>query len=223
MLRMVSVEEWDLSKLPDAVRRQRLLHPPSAECLLTRLINEATSAAENGKLCLNLEPCETPGYSEYSRLQTQIPVNKCTYDLLFNGRSGYRAQYYLSPEEGNTYNRQIIDDLIPVLIRTAGGQKAENSVDPDLVQLSLKSMSKLAWYGSYKDALIFYRCPKTLSVPRWNDYWNSKPSCWPMGLIAFMLDNPRVFLKGAFVDPNRGDIYDNKPDRANDLHKRGWT
>ena len=153
MLRVVSVEEWDLSKLPDAGRRQRLLHPPSAECLRRRLIKEATNAAESGKLCLNWERCERPGYSQYSRLYTQIPVNKCTYDLLFNGRSGYRAQYYLSPEEGNTYNRHIIDDLIPVIIRTARDQNVEDAVDLDLVQLSLKSMSKLAWYGSYKDEI----------------------------------------------------------------------
>jgi hypothetical protein len=220
MLRMVSLEEWDLSELPDAVRRQRLLHPPSAECLLARLINDATKAAENGKLRLNLEPCKTPEYCECSRLHAQIPVNKSTYDLLFNGRSGYRAQYYLSPEEGNIYNRLIIDDLIPIIIRTACGQ---NAVDPDLIQLSLKSMSKLAWYGTDQDALIFYGCPKTLSVPRWNVYWNSTPSSWPMGLITFMLDNPRVFLKGAFVNSSGGDIYDNKLDRANDLHERGWT
>src|SRR5882724_10834728 len=113
MLRMVNVEEWDLTALPDAARQERLLSPPSAESLLAGLIDEARVAAPRGEISLRWQQaCHKPGYF---RAEAQIPVTKYAYDALFNGRSGYRAQYYLSPEEGLLYNRQIIDGLIPAV------------------------------------------------------------------------------------------------------------
>jgi hypothetical protein len=136
MLRMVSQQEWDLFKLPDAARRERLLSPPSGEYLLTSLITEAAHAAEHGEIHLDWEEAlDKPGYF---RLRTQIPVTEGTFDLLFNGRSGYRAQYYLSPEEGIVYNRQIVDGLIPT-ISSAYDWNPLRDIPFDLIERSTHS------------------------------------------------------------------------------------
>jgi len=37
-----------------------------------------------------------------------IPVEHDMFDLLFNGRSGYRAQYYLSANAGGLFNLMVV-------------------------------------------------------------------------------------------------------------------
>ena len=48
------------------------------------------------------------------RVNATIPVSQVLFDQLFNGRSGYRAQYCLSVKEGRQYNRAIVDALVPL-------------------------------------------------------------------------------------------------------------
>src|SRR5205814_8045501 len=44
-----------------------------------------------------------------------FPLEVETFDTLFNGRSGYRAQYYLSCIEGIAFNAALVGALLPVL------------------------------------------------------------------------------------------------------------
>src|ERR1700730_8403539 len=128
--------------LPDNVLQYRILSPPSGEYLLTSLITEAAHAAEHGEIHLDWEESlDKPGYF---RLRTQIPVTEGTFDLLFNGRSGYRAQYYLSPEEGIVYNRQIVDGLISP-IRAAFDRKPLHGTSLDLIDRSLPTAYAKIW------------------------------------------------------------------------------
>jgi hypothetical protein len=46
-----------------------------------------------------------------SRAIIVIPLKPDTFDDLINGRSGYRAQYYLSVEEGQRFNRKLVSAL----------------------------------------------------------------------------------------------------------------
>jgi hypothetical protein len=47
-----------------------------------------------------------------------FPLARDTFDALFNGRSGYRAQYYLSCEDGIQFNSEIIRALTKPLALT---------------------------------------------------------------------------------------------------------
>jgi hypothetical protein len=163
MMRMVSQQEWDLSKLPDAVRRQRLLCPPSAECLISCLMAEAADSAEQGKICLKWEPALDK--SGYFRINTQIPVTKNTFDLLFNGRSGYRAQYYLSPEEGVLHNRQIIKGLVTA-IKIAYSRMPLQGTPLELIERSLHTPHSKIWV--FDEKIAFDSAEEcTLNPPRW--------------------------------------------------------
>src|SRR4030095_7087850 len=112
--RSVGIDEWRVSSLPD-VRRNRLLNGSDPDLLLERLISEAEVAAQTGRVATSLSGCEdNPGYF---RIEAQIPLSESTFDEFFNGRSGYRAQHYLSAEEGVLYNRATIDRLGPIVQR----------------------------------------------------------------------------------------------------------
>jgi hypothetical protein len=216
MMRMVRRQEWDLSKLPDAARRQRLLCPPSAEWLLERLINEAAHAAEHGKISLNWqEACQKPGYF---RLNARIPVTEYTFDLMFNGRSGYRAQFYLSPEEGLLYNRQIIDCLIAP-VRNAYDRKPL-PVAFDLIKRSLCTPHAKIWVPEEQGRNPFVEAAENTLNP---DRWIRNNSV--LGRRCPLSDSLQVDLKGSFVDLKTVDFFvcELKVDRACILHCKGYT
>src|SRR5262245_30707750 len=108
--RMVEPAVWRLSPILDA-RRGRLIDVLKPDALLEQVVAEAEAAARNDSIRLawqgSIEPCR----SRYFRVVLQIPLTQVTFDQLFNGRSGYRAQYYLSPEEVILYNRDLLYGL----------------------------------------------------------------------------------------------------------------
>src|SRR4051812_25329431 len=104
MNRMISVAEWNLDNLDEVERRERLLDSTTPDDVALSLFEDAKFSAENGNLRIDWqEACEKPGYF---RLIAMIPIGEIVCDRLFNGRAGYRAQFYLSPEEGVLYNRR---------------------------------------------------------------------------------------------------------------------
>jgi len=213
---MVSEKDWNLTLLPDdAVRRQRLLHPPSAEDICKSVITEAVQAARQGQIVLDWKKaCDKPGYF---RVRAQFPVSETTYDILFNGRSGYRAQYYLSPEEGIIYNRQIIDGLLSP-IRIAYDRKPHET-SFDLIERSLRTPHAKIWVYETPGRDPFYDAgPTTLNAPRWIKNNASRGRYCPLPLDLLMID-----LKGAFIDPHSADFFvgDDKENRACDLYSKG--
>src|SRR5215831_4257233 len=96
IMRRVIAEEWNLENLRDDLRRHRLLNPLPPESLLEGVLREGERSAVAGLVTLQRQPASDPAAPPgYFRTVAQIPVTETTFDLLFNGRSGYRAQYYL--------------------------------------------------------------------------------------------------------------------------------
>lgn len=112
-LRIVPCLDWPLG--PEiSPRHSRLLDVPRPEKLLEKIIDEASCSAKFGRICLCWQ--EADECSGYFRLIAQIPLcRESTFDQFFNGRSGYRAQYYLSPEEGVLYNWDVLQGLKEIL------------------------------------------------------------------------------------------------------------
>ena len=71
---------------------------------------EAREVATNNTVCVHWrEATEQKGYW---RVESTVPLTVHTFDLLFNGRMGYRAQYYRSVEEGRVFNRRLVNVLV---------------------------------------------------------------------------------------------------------------
>jgi hypothetical protein len=212
-IRAVPAEDWDLSNLNDGNRRERLLRGTSAGELIVQLATAASQAMQNNQIVLEWQQAtdkEAPPNT--FRVVTQIPVGEVFFDELFNGRSGYRAQYYLSPEEGEAFNRQLIEALEPMV---ANADLAPLGVSQDRIRRSLLGRHSKIW--AFDEQVAFDAAtPGTLMPARWRSNGAGRGTRLPR---ASHLD-----FKGTFLQPNGAYWVDPiKLTRANDLHERGYT
>lgn len=210
---MVEPREWALSgELGE--RQGRLLDVPRPEDLLLRIITEAREASRMGLIRIAWqESTERPAYF---RLVAQVPLSEITFDQVFNGRSGYRAQYYLSPEEGILYNRDILDGLVPALKAAYINQPVP--VEFDLLERSLRAPHSKMWVFE-EEAAFDAALPNTLNPPRWVAKGATR------GRKAPLPEHCMIDIKGAFINPDTNDLFvdELKLDRAFDLFNRGYT
>ena len=213
LTRTIPAAEWCVSdRLGPRVRR--LLDVPSAAELLQSVITAAIQAASVGSIRIAWK--ESDERAGYFRLVAQLPLDEITFDQFFNGRSGYRAQYYISPEEGTLYNRDVVTELWPSL-RTAC-ERALLEVDLSLLERSLFAPHSKIWV--FDERLAFDKAmPDTINPSRWV---SNKAT---QGRKAPLLPQPMLDVKGAFIHPVTGDLFvdELKLDRAWDIFKRGYT
>jgi hypothetical protein len=195
-------------------RKLRLVHVPQPKDLLERVIKEAALAAQSGSIRLEWQPSRER--AEYFRLVAQIPVTEITFDQLFNGRSGYRAQYYLSPEEGVLYNRDIINGLVSVL--ESANRQTPLQVEFNRIETSLRAPHSKIWIFNEREAFD-EAVADLLSPLRWVAHRATT------GRKAPLPDHCMIDVKGAFIRPDTGDLFvdELKLDRACDLFMKGFT
>lgn len=215
LIRSVKPEDWRLSTALDA-RRDRLIDAVSPETLLERVANEAAAAADSRAIQLCWEESTDTDRIGYFRVSIQIPLTEATFDQLFNGSTGYRAQYYLSPEEGILYNRDILQSLLPAI--RASYSKQPLRVALELVEQSIDAPHAKIWIFSEIPAFDFASAD-ALNPPRWvaNGATRGRKAPLPGHLM--------VDLKGAFINFPTRDLHvdELKLDRAQDLFNKGYT
>jgi hypothetical protein len=153
----------------------------------------------------------------YFRIVTEIPLTETTFDQLFNGRSGYRAQYYLSPEEGILFNYSLLQALVPVLKVTYSKQPL--NVSFDLIERSVLTPHAKVWVFNEQPAFDEAK-ENTLNPPRWVHNGATR------GRKAPLPSHHMLELKGSFIHPiitHDFFVSDLKLDRAWDLHSKGYT
>lgn len=209
--RTVSVTEWSLGDAITA-RHSRLLDVPTPDALLAELLSEASEAVRAKRICLCWQPSEeAPGFF---RVVAQIPLSERTFDQFFNGRSGYRAQYYLSPEEGVLYNLDVLQGLKPALSSAYAQQPLPVALD--LVMTSVDGPHSKVW--AYGERVFAEAAEDSLNPPRWVE---NKAR---LGRRAPLPDHLLLDLKGAFIHPSGRLFVDElKVDRACDLFRKGYT
>jgi TolB-like protein/Tfp pilus assembly protein PilF len=109
-MEQVRADDWviDAHILQDRSRRAQLIDVPSAADLI-RLVAEA--AADVDRMArMRMALIQSEDQPHYFRFEAKIPIPQLLFDQLFNGRSGYRAQYYISAAQGAAFNRKIVDE-----------------------------------------------------------------------------------------------------------------
>jgi hypothetical protein len=211
--RQVDCDAWSLAaSLGERV--DRLHNVPTAPELLATVVSEAELATRDEKLKVNWQDSyERPGFGRISCL---IPLSEQTFDQLFNGRSGYRAQYYLSPEEGVLFNHSLLVGLTSSILETY--QRTPLAAPWDLLCQSLLSPHSKIWVLGEQKAFD-EAADETLNPPRWvaNKATRGRKAPLPAHLT---LD-----LNGAFLHPKSRELFvdDLKLDRPHDLFMRGYT
>ena len=150
------------------------------------------------------------------RARAVIPLERDLFDALMNGPSGYRAQYYLSVDEGRAFNRALVAAMAPYL------RSASRCVGQEISILG--TWTKI-WFAG--DGKYFHEDP--------TPYGEFKPQRWHLRkeqlgielnrLRAPYPENPAIEIVGTWVtiqDQHWRCVQDPlKSDRDLVLHERG--
>lgn len=178
------------------------------------------------------------------RLTLQFPVSPDLYDWFYNARTGYRAQFWISPDTGLAFNaglisrlRGVVDQWAPPVVdgreiwvvkhndAREDVDKGTRSIERAVVLASLDPGLSKIWIcerrirhdGERPDPMPFGLVDPKLKIPRWEGN----------GLLAPFPENGRAWLdvKGAYVQSTSKVEQPNKSplDRARKIHCTGWT
>jgi hypothetical protein len=213
LMRQVDIASWAISGAMGE-RAERLHRVPEPSILIDLVLSEACSAAKYGKVQIRWQDSsDSPGYG---RIHARIPLSEQTFDQLINGRSGYRAQYYLSPEEGILFNRDIVTGLLSAVEEVYRTVPIEASIS--VIRKSLTAPHSKIWV--FDEIPVFDDArDDMLNPPRWVSNKATR------GRKAPLPSHFTIDLKGAFINPQTDQIFvdDLKLDRARDLFNKGYT
>lgn len=213
----VSCRDWRIAECVESKRRNRLEDPPSAKELIGLVRKECEAAAANGRICLIWQTsCDQ---ADYARIECKIPLSDELFDQFFNGRTGYRAQYYVSPICGTAFNGLVIQALHDAIKVAYDGKPLDQ--DFEVVKRSLLGSWSKCWVVG--DGEAFAAAPAALLAPRWVENW--KDYCSKFGLRIPAPNQPQLDLKGTFIhSANNGEWVDPlKICRSFDIYFKGWT
>jgi hypothetical protein len=207
---IVAESEWRFENIESA-RKDRLLTTPF-KTIIEAITREAKPS------CWQREKIRG-----HIRAAINLSLPPQTVDLFHNGAGGYRAQYYLGTDLGETANRYAIVSLVPRLRHLYGGAQ-ERPWPWELVETSL--MHRDAKFWTHEGRWIG-DTPTTgnLAVERWR---SNKPS----HMIGFEVrcaeltpeDENCLVLKGGCLDGNGAPVNISlKPFRSRDIHELGFT
>jgi hypothetical protein len=219
-MQAVAAVDWNLEKMTDPERRCRLLDSMSPKKLLERVDTDANKAVADNTVCVHWR--EADDQKGYWRVESTVPLAADTFDLLFNGRMGYRAQYYRSLDHGRTFNRILVDRLTFVIKAALRHGRCSFPATWNQVKQSLKGPHSKLWVAG--DWAAFICEPQVLKPARWIAYW-SRCQDKALGLAAPLPGKPELDLKGTFICKKTGEPWlpESKKDRDQKIHCSGWT
>jgi hypothetical protein len=180
------------------------------------------------------------------RVCIQFPVPAELYDWFFSARTGYRAQYWISPDVGNTFNAQLLHRLRitvqqwapysgvagrEIWVETGNGYREDvdkgprtesrntilTSLDTDLSKIWICERQIQRDGGGLVHLMPIGSRGSELCIPRWA----------PSGLWTPLPEKVDAWLdiKGAYVQPDGSVEQPNKSpeERADQIRKTGWT
>jgi hypothetical protein len=201
--------------MADHQRAAKLQAGPSPEELIAAVARETAEAATDERSRLTWEhSTEAP---DYFRTWGTFRLTPDTFDALFNGPTGYRAQYYLSVMEGMHFNRSLIAAVAPAIQMVH--RRTRNATPLSAIEASLSGPMSKAWIAD--DGIVLNAAPKgELRPKRWLEASDDLGS---MPFRAPRPDSPSLDIKGTWFRPSDGAIWvhELKADRDCFLHQRG--
>ena len=226
----------------DPNRADRLENAGTPDQLVETLKEELQTACKNDDFRVGAE-----NKFEENRIIIQFKVKPETYDWFYNARTGYRAQFWISVENGISFNHNLVKELRDTFLENIPSsmparqikfiEQQEKDVGETIlthqwIEYSLElKLSKVwicerlitpdNWSEEIHLAVLSAaeRYLPKLHIPRWKNKYSE-------GLRAPYPDPEYSWLdvKGAFIRKNGGP-YQIKPpeERAKILYKTGWT
>lgn len=252
-MNQIGEEDWSFKRIRDCcpARAARLESAGPAKDLAAGLVEALRSAPAPSDLRLAVDSKE----NKFKELRTiiQFRVKPELYDWFFNGRTGYRAQFWITPETGIEFNGLVVDAAKTVLrkklpetvivrqieVHVNDGSRAEKdtgaiSISRDNLLASLVPEVSKIWIGERlydpDGGPIDQIGNETLRKAEQSSpklcvpRWSNTGK--PEGLLAPYPapDCSWLDLKGGFLAAD-GTPHQFKPQekRANDIYETGWT
>lgn len=168
------------------------------------------------------EPCRDK--LGYYRVSVNIPLSSQLLNQFLNGNSGYRAQYFIGIENGERFNRMLVERIAPLIVEAEDLYR--DRFDRLFCERSLLGPFTKFWYS--KEITDPSACeylsglPEVIHAGTWVSYWRERPKP-RKGLLAPLPEDRCVLLNGTFIHPETGDAYEQKPERSRHIHECGWT
>jgi len=178
--------------------------------------------------------------NDQPRAIIQVRVGLKLYDQFFNGRTGYRAHYWSSPDAGNSFDerlicnlRQVLHEHMPILVEgrnvvvNVNGGRDECDGGPCQVtrEFALQSFQPNASKAWICEWLITDRG----GLNQWQSlgYYPRTPKLIIKGWSGNGLRAPCgewLDFKGGFVDSSgKATPSKKRTNRGNEIHEAGWT
>jgi phosphate acyltransferase len=119
-------------------RRRYLEQVDSFRAVLEAVATEAT----DGRYRSAKGDREAKGHT---RAEFLFSITPKTYDIFFNGASGYRAQFYCGPTAGIQQNKALLERLRAPLLTAARAQISRGKLTLEQIERSLQLKSAKAW------------------------------------------------------------------------------
>lgn len=206
---------WKFTKLVDPVRRRRLLAVENFEEVI------------EGILRGTIVPLKQSPRGEYKRAVFRIFVDESAYDAFFNSPCGYRGQYCISVQNGESQNRRLIDILMPHCLRSCKDSEARVAAN---IRASLEGRDAKVWIDEDEDSVLDVTGGPHINYPP----WIAKANAAYEGTSADQAARARAFpfapvgrrleLKGAWLGPDGCEWRDpSKANRAQEIHDYGYS
>jgi hypothetical protein len=195
-----SIDEWVIGLAETDERYTLLMHERPAHEIVEAVNADLASQVVSGAVFPILEAAQSNSY--YERFSATIRLCETTFDILMNGRSGYRAQFYVGLEIGRRFNRLLIDSMLPSLER-AWETNQDNKGDWPLALRSLTHDTAKIW--AEMDVGAVRRQPK-LNAKMWQLNCEETEAS-DRGLCLFSNKPPTIEVKGAWVSQQSTEIW----------------
>lgn len=206
--------DWKFDPEFDSIRRARLESFGNFERVLDVLLHE--NHVVGAWICeatdLGQQGCWRPA--------VELDVGRECFDAFYNSPSGYRAQYLISPENGQSANGRLLQALEPKLSSAVFEDCPQFMYSRDCVRNSFYANSAKIWPNEAdldpKDVA------RDLAIEKWCKSLAAGNDLARLGLWA--PEGSSLMVLGAFIDPRGNEIVSQrKIKRRYDIHECGFT
>lgn len=215
-LPIVSCDLWQIAETVPEHRRLRLLRDaPAPSEVIERL---AQAAAVEAKACkLEVKWITSTEMPCFARIEASFRVTAEVFDWFFNGRTGYRAAYWVSAQHGLLFNAAAITAMEPA-IGSAAQEQRSLPVSLEQARASLLGQDSKIWAPDPHVCEDGWGKKGLLLPDRWRHREYGYGTCLPMP------EPPYIEVKGTFLDADeRIWLSCLKQDRHQRLHATGFT
>jgi hypothetical protein len=211
----VPLDEWRIDK---SGRTASTLHSGPEYDGIVQLVASTATVLEHRREGLQGKPA-------HSRVIVRFAVDNDLVNLFHNAATGYRAQYYASPEIGDEANALIVRFLADRAVTLLSG-RSKRTCPIEWLRLSMEHPSAKVWIHQGVWLRRARRSDERLRVERWmrrrqdEDRTARRRARWAALLPE---SEGSLELKGGFVSRQGAGLDSLKPSRAQDLHEYGFT